>query len=458
MTLTREDPELAAPLREHAQLIDFFRAGEKPRERWRVGTEHEKLGLYSESLQPVPYGGDRGIRALLEILEREHGFAPLRDGGNLVGLERDGASITLEPGGQLELSGAPLQTLHETCREFNEHLALLKHVSQRLGIVWLGVGLHPFVGIDEAPRMPRGRYTIMRDYLGARDELGLHMMHMTAGVQANFDFSSEADMARKLRVALALGPLSTALWANSSVALGEPSGFESRRAHIWRYTDPDRCGLLPFAFDDGWGEGEAYERYAQWALDVPMFFIVRDGEHLPLGGLSFRSYMRDGFEGHAPTVADWNLHLTTLFPEARIKRILEVRGADAVPPGLVCALPAFWKGLLYDEAALSAAEQRVAAWSHAEVDALHREVARAGLKAQAPDVPLLALAREITDLSAAGLRRIGARNSRGEDESLFLDPVFEIIERGTSPARDLLERWDGTGSRRAEMLVEHSRY
>jgi glutamate--cysteine ligase len=458
VTLTRDDPALAEPLREHAQLLDYFRTGEKPPERWRVGTEHEKIGLYADTLEPVPYEGERGIRALLAILEKEHGFAPLVDAGKVVGLERHGASITLEPGGQLELSGAPLHTLHETCKEFNDHITLLKHVSERLGIVWLGVGLHPFVEVDAAPRMPRERYSIMRDYLGRRDELGLHMMHMTAGVQANYDFASEDDLARKLRVALALSPLTTALWANSSVSGGQPNGLESRRGYIWRYTDPDRCGLLSFAFDAGWGEGTAYERYTQWALDVPMFFIQRDGHHVPLGGKTFRAYLQEGHEGFSPTMADWNLHLTTLFPEVRVKRVLEVRGADAVPPGLVCALPALWKGLLYDASALNAAWSRVSAWTHAQVDQMHREVVVSGLKAQAPDAPLLALAREITDLAAAGLRQQGARNAAGEDESLFLEPLYEIIERGTSPGRDLLERWAGSWSQRAELLVEFARY
>jgi glutamate--cysteine ligase len=458
MSLTREDPELARPLEDEAQLVEFFREGETPREQWRVGTEHEKIALYAESLAPVPYEGDRGIHALLSVLEREHGFGPLLDGERLVGLECDGANITLEPGGQLELSGAPLVSLHETCREFNEHLALMKHVSERFGIVWLGLGIHPLATLAELPRMPRERYTIMREHMARQGELGLSMMHATGTVQANFDYSSEADMARKLRVAMAASPVVTALYANSSVSEGEPNGFESRRAWVWRHTDPDRCGMLPFVFEDDFDEGHAYRRYAQWALDVPLYFIVRGGHHVRTGGITFREFLERGLGEERATLADWYIHLTTLFPENRLKRVIEVRGADAVPPGLVCALPALWKGLLYDEQSLAAAGARLGHWTWAEVDRLHGEVARSGLKADTPDGPVLALARELADVSAAGLGRLDARSRTGDDESVFLDPLFENIDRGSSPARHLLECWDGAWSRRIELLVEYAKY
>ncbi len=458
MTMTRDSPELARPLEDPEQLLDYFRAGEKPRNEWRVGTEHEKFGIYTEDLRPVPFEGERGIQSLLAELERTHGFQPLLDDGVLLGLERDGCTITLEPGGQLELSGAPLFTLHETCKEFNEHIALLNHVSEPRGIIWLGLGMRPIASLADTPRMPRQRYTVMRDYLGRRDSLGLYMMHATAGVQANFDFGSQEDAARKLRVGLAASPVSTALWANSSVSEGEPNGFESWRAEVWRHTDPDRCGLLPFAFDERWNGETAYRMYAEWALDVPLIFIMRDGQHVPTPGTSFRQFMRDGFGKHTPILADWNLHLTTMFPEARMKRVIETRGADAVPPGLVCALPAFWKGLFYDDQSLRDAERRLAPWTHAQVDVLHREVALHGLKAQAPDGPVAAVARELVELSAAGLKRIGAKNRSGEDESLFLEPLYAILDAGTSPGRDLLERWAGSWSRRIELLVEYARY
>ena len=458
MSLTREDPELARRIEDPDQLVDFFRGGETPRPKWRVGTEHEKIALYADSFAPVPYEGGRGIHALLEVLEREHGFEPLLDGERLVGLERDGANITLEPGGQLELSGAPLFSLHETCREFNDHIALLKHVSERFGILWIGLGIHPLATLDELPRMPRERYTIMREHIARRDELGLYMMHATGTVQANFDFESEADMARKLRVAMAASPVVTAIWANSPVSEGVANGFESRRGFVWRHTDPDRCGFLPFVFEDDFVEGGAYRRYAEWALDVPLLFIVRLGHHIPLGALTFREFLERGARGERATLGDWNIHLTTLFPENRLKRIIEVRGADAVPPALVCALPAFWKGLFYDEQALAAAAKRLARWGFAEVDRLHTEVVRAGLGARGPDGPVLAVARELTDLSAGGLARLAARNRAGEDERIFLDPVYEILDRGTSPARHLLERWDGAWSRRIEFLIEYAQY
>ena len=458
MSLVRVDPELLRPIEDPTQLVEYMRDSETPVEDFRVGTEHEKIALYEADLAPVPYEGERGIHALLSALRDEHGFEPLLDDDRLVGLERDGASITLEPGGQLELSGAPLHSLHETCSEFNEHVALMKQISARFGIIWLGLGIHPLAEIDELPRMPRQRYTVMREYIGARDELGLEMMHGTGTVQANYDFASEADMARKLRVALAASPVVTALYANSSVSEGVPNGFESRRAWVWRHTDPDRCGFLPFVFDDGWGEGTAYSRYAEWAQDVPLLFLVRDERHLPAHGLTFRDFLANGFEGEPATMADWHVHLTTLFPEARVKRVIEVRGADAVPPKLVCGLPAFWKGLFYDEDALAGAEALTGPWSHAQVDALHAEVTRAGLKADTPDGPILAVAKELVDLSAQALKRMDNRNRAGHDESIFLDPLYEIIDRGTSPARYLLECWDGAWSRRIEFLIDYARY
>jgi glutamate--cysteine ligase len=346
MTLTRDDPELARPIESEAQLLDFFRQGETPATDWRVGTEHEKIGLYRKTLASVPYEGDRGIGALLSALEREHGFQPLIDEGRLVGLEADGASITLEPGGQLELSGAPLGTLHETCNEFRSHRSLMAEVSERFGIVWLGLGIHPLAKIEDIPRMPRARYTIMREFMKQRGAMALDMMHATGSVQVSLDYGSESDLACKLRVALAVSPVVTALFASSSISCGEPNGCVSRRAWVWRHTDPARCGLLPFVFEESWGEGSAYRSYAEWALDVPMMFIVRDDRHIAMQGRSFRDFLADDRDDLTPILADWNLHLTTLFPEVRLKKVIELRGADSVPPELVCAVPAFWKGLL----------------------------------------------------------------------------------------------------------------
>ncbi|MFQ5513877.1 MAG: glutamate--cysteine ligase [Myxococcota bacterium] len=458
MTLTREDPELARPIESPTQLVEFFRKAETPRAEWRVGTEHEKVGLYYDSLEPLPYEGERGIAALLRALEREHDFAPLLDEGRLVGLERDGATITLEPGGQLELSGVPFSSIHETCREFQGHLALMKHVSERFGMVWLGLGIHPLAKLEEIPRMPRSRYTIMRDFLGGRGELALEMMHATGSVQVNLDFASEADLARKMRVALALSPVLTALYANSSISEGAPNGFLSRRAWIWRHTAPARCGLLPFAFSPEFIEGSAYRAYAKWALDVPMIFIVRGGAHRPMRGRTFREFLAEGAGGEPATLADWNLHLTSLFPEVRLKRVLEVRGCDAVPPGLVCGLPAFWKGLLYDDDSLRRAWELVGGWSFDAVDRLHAEVARRALRALTPSGPLLEICRTVLDLAAAGLRRMDVRNRFGEDERLFLEPLYELLERRASPGQHLIERWEGAWQRRVDRLIEYSRY
>jgi glutamate--cysteine ligase len=458
MSLTREDPRLSRPAEDVTQLVEYFREGETARPDWRVGTEHEKLGLYAKTHKPVPYEGESGIHALLSAIETRHGWKPLTDAGRLVGLERDGRTITLEPGGQLELSGAPVVSLHETEREFREHIALVNEVGAELGIVWLGLGVHPLAKVSDMPRMPRERHQIMRDYLGKRDTLGLHMMHSTAGVQANFDFSSEADAARKLRLALAASPVSTALFANSPLSEGKPNGFQSFRAEIWRHTDPDRWSLLPFAFEPDFGEGTAYRRYTEWALDVPMFLIVRDGHSRPARGVTFREFMTRGFDGERATLADWVVHLTTVFPEVRMKRVIETRGVDAVPGAQVVSLPAFWKGLLYDDDALSAGLARVRSWRFADVDALHAAVAREGLRAKAPDAPVLEVARELVELSRSGLRRLAARNARGEDESIHLEPLARVLERGASPAAQLLEAWNGPWQHDVSRLIEHVKY
>src|SRR5262245_16789805 len=458
MTLVREDPRWAVPVDDVAQLVDYFRDGETPRADWRVGTEHEKIGLYGKTAAPVPYEGARGIHALLAAIEREHGWKPLADAGKLVGLERDGRTITLEPGGQLELSGAPFETLHETAREFHEHIALVNALSEPLGIVWLGIGLHPFAGVAELPRMPRERHQIMRAYLGARDRLGLHMMHATAGVQANLDFADEADAAKKLRLALAASPVTTALFANSPLSEGKPNGYESFRAEVWRHTDTDRWSLLPFAFEPGFGAGTAYRAYTEWALDVPMFLIVRDGHSIPARGTTFRKFMRDGFDGHRAKLSDWVVHLTTVFPEVRLKRVVETRGVDAVPGELVCALPAFWKGLFYDDGALEAALERVRRWSFADVDALHAAAARAGLSARGPDGPVLDAARELVALARQGLRRQAARDALDQDETVYLEPLERIVARGQSPARVLLEQWNGPWRQAIPRLIESVKY
>ena len=455
MSLDRGDASLEVPVHSLDDLVGYFRTWEKPPALWRVGTEHEKLGLYEADLAPVPYAGERGIGALLDRLAEADGWTRVAERGLTIALVKDGASITLEPGGQLELSGAPLRTIFETCDEFHRHLALMRRISRPFGIVWLALGLEPFHAVEEAPRMPRERHDIMREYLPRRGALALEMMHQTGTVQASFDYSDEADMAAKLRTAMAVTPVVSAIYANSSLSLGKANGFISRRVHIWQHTDPDRCGLLPFVFEPDFG----YAAYARWAWQVPMFFIVRQGRYLPMNGAPFGRFVEEGFQGERATLADFDRHLTTLFPEVRLKRFIEVRGADAVPPRLTCSLPALWKGLLYDAGARAAAFALAEAWSAAERQALLEEVARRGLGARAPDGrPLVELARELVALADAGLRRMAHAGSSAPDESGFLDPVREQLERGASPGQVILERWEGEWERSPRRLLEYARY
>jgi len=436
------------------QLVRWFAAGEKPAAEWRVGTEHEKIGLYRQGYGSVPFEGPRGIAAVLERVAELDGWKQIREGSDLIALEKGGASITLEPGGQLELSGAPLRTIHETCSEFQGHLSLMKRVCERLGIVWLGLGINPIHGVEHIPQMPKQRYRIMRSYLPRRGSLALEMMHATATVQANFDFGSEADMVAKLRMALGVTPIVSAIFANSGLSEGKANGYVSRRLHIWTHTDPDRTGLLPFAFEPGFG----YREYTEWALDVPMFFLVRDGHYQPADGMTFRRFMTEGWGGTRATLDDWSRHLTTLFPDVRLKHVIEVRGADAVPPGLTCSLPALWKGLLYDASACEAAWQLVAGSSHEEREAARAEVARRGLAARFAGRSALELARELAAISREGLRRIAHAGRRDPDETSYLDPVDAQLELGESPGQVVLDRWEGEWGRSLDRLIEYARY
>ena len=454
MTQYSARPELAEPIGSVDQLVDQLRAGEKPPADWRIGTEHEKVGLRRDGFDPIPFDGADGIEALLERLAEVDDGTRVTEAGRTIAISQDGASLTLEPGGQLELSGAPLRTIHETCKEFHDHLAVLKRVSGPMHLVWLGLGINPFHTVEALPRMPKERYQIMRAYLPTRGDLALEMMHMTATVQVNLDFQDEADMARKLRTALAITPVVSSVFANSSLVAGKASGFVSRRMHIWRHTDPDRTGGLPWAYREGIG----YRDYVEWALDAPVFFVLRDDRYLPLGRKSFRQFMKEGHEGHAATLADFDLHLTTVFPDVRLKRFIEVRGTDAVPPGLTCSLPALWKGLLYDAGALEATAALVADWRPEEVEAGYQDVARRGLAAELRGLPVVEWAREITDLASEGLARIGDLNDSGEDERRFLEPVREQLELGRSPGEVVLERWEGEWGRSPDRLIEYARY
>ena len=440
------------------ELIGYFRAAETPVSEFRIGTEHEKIGIHRDTLARVPYEGDRGIGALLgRVLRHDEGWTGVYEGDHLVALQKDGASITLEPGGQLELSGAPLSTLRETCREFDAHVGLLKTAGEEFGIDWLALGADPFHPVEEIPRMPKGRYDIMRSYLPTRGGHALDMMHATATVQANYDYSSEADMAEKYRAALGCSPIGSALFANSPLEDGAESGFATRRVEIWRDTDPDRCGLLPFVFEPGFG----YRQYADWALDVPMFFVVREGTYHALGSTTFREFLERGVtvEGSTfeATLADWDLHLTTLFPEVRLKRFLEVRGADAAPGPFICALPALWKGILYDPQSTREAWGLVADWKIEQRRAALAAVAREGLRARVAGAPVIELARALLQIADAGLGRIAAREETDVDERGFLDPLWERVEDGRSPSDLVVEAWRSAAGSRHE-FVSRVRY
>lgn len=448
MTLDKEaSAELERPVESLDDLIGYFRAGEKPRERFRVGIEHEKLALRAGTFEPVPYDGPAGIEAFLTRLAGERGFETITEDGRVMGLDGP-ASVSLEPGGQVELNGRPHARLLDGIAEIESHLADLRPIAEASGIVLLGLGAHPFHPTKELTQIPRDRYRIMRSYLPSRGELALDMMHATASLQVSFDWSDEADMVSMMRTALAVTPVVMGCFANASLALGRPSGFVSRRAWVWRNMDPDRCGLLPFAFEDGMG----YARYAQWALDVPMFFLVRDGRYRAMNGMTFRRFWQEGFEGERATLVDWDRHLTTLFPEVRPKRILEVRCADAVPMPLLAAVPALWKGILYDADARAAASERVA-WTAAERDTVHLDVARRGLAAGSPSGPVLEVARVLARIAREGLIRSGA----GEEVRL-LDPLDDLLERGKSPGEIVLELWRGEWAGSPARLIEHARY
>jgi glutamate--cysteine ligase len=454
MSSTRSSGLVSPPADSVETLVEFLRAASKPPERWRVGTEHEKIGLHARNHGVVPFEGEGGIEALLLRVAEMDDWRPVREGPHTIALEKDDVSITLEPGGQLELSGAPLRTIHETCDEFHSHLALMKEASDPLGLVWLGLGINPLHEVARVPVMPKERYRIMKRYLPTRGALALEMMFTTATVQANFDYADEADMVEKVRLATAISPIVSAIFANSGLSEGKANGFISKRLHIWQYTDPDRCGLLPMVFEPDFG----FRRYVEWAIDVPMFFVYRDGEYRATPGLSFRRFMQEGFgEAHA-TVEDFDRHLTTLFPDVRVKRIIEVRGADAVPPGLTCSLPALWKGLLYDAEARAAAWSLVADAPVAALEAARTDVARRGLAAQQGGVPIALLARSLAEIARAGLRRIGHAGRRDADETPFLDPIFEQLELGRSPGNIIIDRWEGEWGRSADRLIEYARY
>ncbi|MBK9669322.1 MAG: glutamate--cysteine ligase [Thermomonas sp.] len=429
------------PITDHRQLVDVLASGEKPREAWRIGTEHEKFGFRLDDLRPPTFDGERGIEALLKGLAR-FGWTPFEEHGHVIALTKGLASVTLEPAGQLELSGAPVETLHDTCREVGSHLREVREVADELGLGFLGMGFQPKWRRDEMPWMPKGRYRIMREYMPKVGTLGLDMMTRTCTVQVNLDYASEADMVKKFRVSLALQPVATALFADSPFTDGKPNGYLSYRSHIWTDTDRDRTGMLDFVFEDGFG----YERYVDYLLDVPMYFSYRDGEYIDASGKSFRTFLRgelDVLPGALPTIRDWNDHMTTAFPEVRLKKFLEMRGADGGPWNRLCALPAFWVGLLYDDAALDAAWDLVRDFSMAERNALRDDVPRHALKTPFRGGSLRDIAIEALKIADAGLRRRARADSCGVDESGFIAPLLEIAEAGETPAERKLALFHG---------------
>ena len=432
------------PIEHQDQLAAFLAEGCKPKADWRIGTEHEKFGYCQDSLKPLPYDGPRSIRAVLEGLRDGFGWAPVLEGGHIIGLTKDGANVSLEPGGQLELSGAPLETIHQTCDEVNLHLHEVKTVADRIGVRFIGLGAAPIWGQDEMPVMPKGRYRLMTDYMDRVGTHGKQMMYRTCTVQVNLDFSSEADMVKKLRVALALQPVATALFANSPFFDGKPNGHKSWRSRIWRDLDASRTGTLPFAFEEGFG----FERYVDYALDVPMYFVYRDGRYIDALGQSFRDFLKGrlpALPGEVPTLSDWADHLTTIFPEARLKKYLEMRGADGGPWRRLCALPALWVGLLYDQSSLDAAWDLAKGWDLETRDAMRVAASVDGLAADTHGVKMHDLAREVVALADAGLKARALPGAGGlvPDETHFLNALKESLETGQTPADELLARYHG---------------
>lgn len=457
-TPTADIDETAPRVSDKAALVEWFEAGVKPKSDWRIGTEHEKFGFLKEGLRPLPYKGASSVCAILEGLRDRYGWSPIEEGGNLIGLKKGGASVSLEPGGQFELSGAPLEHIHETCNEVGEHLREVRDIAEPLGIAFLGLGASPLWSFDETPMMPKGRYKIMKAYMDKVGRLGKQMMFRTCTVQTNLDFESEADMVKKFRVSLALQPLGTALFANSPFIDGRPNGFLSYRAQIWTDTDPDRTGMVPFVFEDGFG----FERYTDYALDVPMYFVRRGGAYLDASGLSFRDFLKGELSilpGERPAIEDWEDHLSTIFPEVRLKRFLEMRGSDSGPWSRLCAFSAFWVGILYDDAALDAAWSLVKDWTEPEREAVRQSARVLGLRTPIPGGGSLQdLAKDVLAIARQGLSSRARLSVSGDNETGFISELEEIAASGVTPAERLLERYHGEWGRRVEPVFEALAY
>ncbi|WP_105438985.1 glutamate--cysteine ligase [Neorhizobium sp. T25_13] len=448
------------PLTSVSELSAYLAQGPRPRQDFRIGTEHEKFAFFRADNSPVPYFGDASISALLKGMEKKLGWEPIMDGENIIGLaEHSGmGAISIEPGGQFELSGAPVENIHQTCRESNQHLAVLREIAEPMGIRFLGIGGSPKWTLAETPRMPKSRYDIMTRYMPKVGSKGLDMMYRTCTIQVNLDFSSEEDMAAKMRVSMKLQSIATALFASSPFTEGKPNGLVSWRGDIWRDTDNQRSGVLPFVFRPDFG----FADYVEWALDVPMYFIVRDGKYHDCTHVTFRQFMNGALKGEVkdwePTMGDWTNHLSTLFPDVRLKRFLEMRGADGGPWRRICALPAFWVGLLYDDTALADAETLTADWTVEDVIAMRDAVPAKGLKAEIKGKSVLDVAREAVAISKAGLKARARLNGEGQDESIFLQPLDEVLAKKTTMADDLLSLYHGRWNGSVEPVFEEYQY
>lgn len=425
-------------------LVNYFAKGNKPKQDWKIGTEHEKFGYCKDTLRPIPYDGDRSIKAILEGLQDRYQWDPVFEGEYLIGLTKDGANVSLEPGGQLELSGAPLDNIHQTCDEVHVHLREVQSVADEIGAKFIGLGAAPHWTHDDMPLMPKGRYKLMDAYMGTVGTSGTQMMRRTCTVQVNLDFASEADMVQKFRVALALQPVATALFANSPFFEGKLNGHKSWRSQIWRHLDDSRTGMLPFVFEDGMG----FERYADYALDVPMYFVYRDGKYINALGMSFRDFLKGelpALPGEKPTLSDWADHLTTIFPEARIKQYMEMRGADGGPWRRLCALPAYWVGMMYDQSALDAAWDIAKDWTPEFREELRVAASIDGLQAEVQGVKMMDLARETIAISETGLVARAREGAGGlvADETHFLNALKDSVQSGQAPADELIEKFNG---------------
>lgn len=456
---TPDTQEARAPIENKIQLIEALSTGSKPKQQWRIGTEHEKFPFLTDSLKPVPYEGARSIRALLEGLRDRFGWQGVYENDNIIALSDPNGmgNVSLEPGGQFELSGAPLESVHDTCEEVHEHLVQVREIGDALGIGFLGLGASPTWSRAETPVMPKGRYKIMAPYMDKVGRYGRDMMFRTCTVQVNLDFGSEADMVKKLRVSLALQPIAAALFANSPFLDGKPNGFLSFRSEVWTDTDNARSGMLPFAFEQGMG----FERYVDYALDVPMYFVMRDGKYINTAGESFRKFLQGKLPqlpGEKPVAKDWSDHITTIFPEVRLKQYLEMRGSDSGPWRRLCALPAFWTGLLYEDGPLNAAWDMVKNWTAAERQVLRDAVPRQGLKAMVRGRTIQDIAKNVLKLSRTGLEARNQQGCKGKTEASFLDVLDETASTGKTAAENLLDLYHGAWNGNIERVFRDFAY